>query len=354
MAAQATKANMPVVILKDGAEQSKGREAQKNNIAAAKIIAEIVHTSLGPRGMDKMLVDSLGDVTITNDGATILKEIDVQHPAAKMLVEISKTTDNEVGDGTTSAVVLAGALLEHAESLITQDVHPTIIVDGYRKAARKAKKFLDDIAEKITANDKSSLLKIAKTSMQTKLVRKDSEKLSEMVVKAILSVAEKNNEKYSVDIDDIKVEKKSGGSISDSSIIRGIVLDKEIVHSGMPKKTIDGKIALINTALEISKTETDAKINISNPQQMKSFLDEENRMLKTMVDKVIGSGATVVLCQKGIDDMAQHYLSKAGILAVRRVKESDLSKLAKATGARIVTNLDDLFERDLGLSLIHI
>ena len=348
MAAQATKANMPVVILKDGAEQSKGREAQKNNIAAAKIIAEIVHTSLGPRGMDKMLVDSLGDVTITNDGATILKEIDVQHPAAKMLVEISKTTDNEVGDGTTSAVVLAGALLEHAESLITQDVHPTIIVDGYRKAAKKAKQFLDDIAEKITANDKSSLLKIAKTSMQTKLVRKDSEKLSEMVVKAILSVAEKNNEKYSVDIDDIKVEKKSGGSISDSSIVRGIVLDKEIVHSGMPKKTIDGKIALINTALKISKTETDAKINISNPQQMKSFLDEENRMLKTMVDKVIGSGATVVLCQKGIDDMAQHYLAKAGILAVRRVKESDMTKLAKATGARIVTNLDDLFEKDLG------
>ena len=348
MAAQATKANMPVVLLKDGAEQSKGREAQKNNIAAAKIIAEIVHTSLGPRGMDKMLVDSLGDVTITNDGATILKEIDVQHPAAKMLVEISKTTDNEVGDGTTSAVVLAGALLEHAESLITQDVHPTIIVDGYRKAARKAKQFLDNVAEKITANDKSLLTKIAKTSMQTKLVRKDSAKLSEMVVKAVMSVAEKNNEKYTVDIDDIKVEKKSGGSIDDSAIIQGIVLDKEVVHSGMPKKVESGNIALINTALEINKTETDAKINISNPQQMKSFLDEENRMLKTMVDKVIGSGATVVLCQKGIDDMAQHYLAKAGILAVRRVKESDMTKLAKATGARIVTNLDDLFEKDLG------
>ena len=348
MAAQATKANMPVVLLKDGAEQSKGREAQKNNIAAAKIIAEIVHTSLGPRGMDKMLVDSLGDVTITNDGATILKEIDVQHPAAKMLVEISKTTDNEVGDGTTSAVVLAGALLEHAESLITQDVHPTIIVDGYRKAAKKTKQFLDNIAEKITANDKSSLLKIAKTSMQTKLVRKNSDQLAEMVVKAVLSVAEKNDEKYTVDIDDIKVEKKSGGSISDSAIVKGIVLDKEIVHSGMPNKVVAGKIALINTALEINKTETDAKINISNPQQMKSFLDEENRMLKTMVDKVIGSGATVVLCQKGIDDMAQHYLAKAGILAVRRVKESDMTKLAKATGARIVTNLDDLFEKDLG------
>jgi len=348
MAAQATKANMPVVILKDGAEQSKGRDAQKNNIAAAKIIAEIVHTSLGPRGMDKMLVDSLGDVTITNDGATILKEIDVQHPAAKMLVEISKTTDNEVGDGTTSAVVLAGALLEHAESLIIQEVHPTIIVDGYRKAAKKAKQFLENIAEKVPANDKPTLLKIAKTSMQTKLVRKDSEKLAEMVVKAILSVAEKTNEKYTVDIDDIKVEKKSGSSINDSSLIQGIVLDKEIVHSGMPKKITAGKIALINTALEINKTETDAKINISNPQQMKSFLDEENRMLKTMVDKVIGSGATVVLCQKGIDDMAQHYLAKAGVLGVRRVKESDMTKLAKATGARIVTNLDDLFEKDLG------
>ena len=348
MAAQATKANMPVVLLKDGAEQSKGRDAQKNNIAAAKIIAEIVHTSLGPRGMDKMLVDSLGDVTITNDGATLLKEIDVPHPAAKMLVEISKTTDKEVGDGTTSAVVLAGALLEHAESLITQEVHPTIIVDGYRKAAKKAKQFLDNMAEKVPANDKSTLLKIAKTSMQTKLVRKDSDKLAEMVVKAILSVAEKTNEKYAVDIDDIKVEKKPGSSINESSIIRGIVLDKEIVHSGMPKKVTDGKIALVNTALEINKTETDAKINISNPQQMKSFLDEENKMLKTMVDKVIGSGATVVLCQKGIDDMAQHYLSKAGILAVRRVKESDMTKLAKATGARIVSNLDDLFEKDLG------
>ena len=348
MAAQTPKGNMPVVVLKDDASQVKGREAQKNNIAAAKIIAEIVHTSLGPKGMDKMLVDSLGDVTITNDGATILKEIDVQHPAAKMLVEISKTTDNEVGDGTTSAVVLAGALLEHAETLVLQDVHPTIIVDGYRKAGRKAKEFLDQIADKVTATDNAVLLKIAKTSMQTKLVRKDSEQLADMIVKAVKSVAEKNGDKFTVDIDDIKVEKKSGGSIKDSKIIQGIVLDKEIVHSGMPKKISEGKIALINTALEINKTETDAKINISNPQQMKAFLDEENKMLKTMVDKVIGSGANVVLCQKGIDDMAQHYLSKAGILAVRRVKESDLSKLAKATGARIVTNLDDLFEKDLG------
>ena len=343
-----SKGNMPVVLLKEGGTETKGRDAQKNNIAAAKIIAEIVHTSLGPRGMDKMLVDSLGDVTITNDGATILKEIDVQHPAAKMLVEISKTTDNEVGDGTTSAVVLAGALLENAESLLDQGVHPTIIVDGYRKAGKKAKQFLESIADTISANDKSILTKIAKTSMQTKLVRKDSDLLADIIVKSVLAVAEKEGDKYDVDIDDIKVEKKAGGSIKDSVIVQGIVLDKEIVHGGMPRKISEAKIALINTALEISKTETDAKINISNPQQLKTFLDEENRMLKNMVDKVIGSGANVVLCQKGIDDMAQHYLAKAGIIAVRRIKESDLTKLAKATGARIVTNLDDLFEKDLG------
>ena len=344
----ASKGTMPVVLLKEGSSETKGSEAQKNNIQAAKIIAEIVRTSLGPRGMDKMLVDSLGDVTITNDGATILKEIDVQHPAAKMLVDIAKTTDNEVGDGTTSAVILAGSLLEHAEILLNQDVHPTIIVDGYRKAAKKAKQFLQDIADKTSGNDRAILLKIAKTSMQTKLVRKDSSGLAELVVKAVLAVAEKEGENFIVDDDDIKVEKKAGGSIIDSNIIQGIVLDKEVVHSGMPKNIVDAKIALINTALEISKTETDAKISIQNPQQLKSFLDEENRMLKAMVDKVIGSGANVVLCQKGVDDMAQHYLAKAGVLVVRRIKESDLTKLAKATGARIVTNLDDLFEKDLG------
>ncbi len=349
MGMQATsKGTMPVVLLKEGGSETKGRDAQKNNIAACKIIAEIVQSSLGPRGMDKMLVDSLGDVTITNDGATILKEIDVQHPAAKMLVEIAKTTDNEVGDGTTSAVVLAGALLENAELLIDQDVHPTIIVDGYRKAAKKAKQFLESIADQIPANDRNILTKIAKTSMQTKLVRKDSDQLADIVVKSVLAVSEKDGENYIVDIDDVKVEKKAGGSIKDTTIIQGIVLDKEIVNGGMPTKITEAKIALINTALEISKTETDAKINISNPQQLKSFLDEENRMLKTMVDKVIGSGANVVLCQKGIDDMAQHYLAKAGIIAVRRIKESDLEKLSRATGARVVTNLDDLFEKDLG------
>ncbi len=348
MSAQATSANMPVVLLKDGASQTKGREAQKNNISAAKIIAEIVRTSLGPRGMDKMLVDSLGDVTITNDGATILKEIDVQHPAAKMLVEISKSTDNEVGDGTTSVVVLAGALLEQAESLILQDVHPTVIVDGYKKAANKAREHLKSIAEQVSANDKPTLIKIAKTSMQTKLVRKDSDKLADIIVESVLAAAVKDGESYTVDLDDIKVEKKAGGSISDSSILKGIVLDKEIVHSGMPKKLTDSKIALINTALEIEKTEVDAKINISTPDQMKAFLDEENKMIKTMVDKVVNSGATVLFCQKGIDDMAQHYLAKAGVLAVRRIKESDLTKLAKASGARIVTNIDDLSEKDLG------
>ena len=351
MAMQATsKGNMPVVLLKEGSSETKGRDAQKNNIAASKIIAEIIHTSLGPRGMDKMLVDSLGDVTITNDGATILKEIDVQHPAAKMLVEISKTTDNEVGDGTTSAVVLAGSLLEHAESLINQNVHPTIIVDGYRKAGKKAKEFLESIATAVAVSDKAILTKIAKTSMQTKLVRKDSVQLADMVVDSIMSVVEKNGSDHNIDIDDIKVEKKAGGSIKDSMVVQGIVLDKEIVHGGMPKKIAEAKIALINTALEINKTETDAKINISNPQQLKSFLDEENRMLKNMIDKVIGSGANVVLCQKGIDDMAQHYLAKAGVIAVRRIKESDLTKLAKATGARVVTNLDDLFEKDLGVA----
>ena len=353
MGMQATsKGTMPVILLKEGGTETKGREAQKNNIAAAKIIAEIVHSSLGPRGMDKMLVDSLGDVTITNDGATILKEIDVQHPAAKMLVEISKTTDNEVGDGTTSAVILAGALLSQAESLVDSDVHPTIIVDGYRKAAKKAKEYLEEIAETITANDKTILNKIAKTSMQTKLVRKDSDQLADIIVKSVLAVAERDGESFQVDIDDIKVEKKAGGSIKDSTIIQGIVLDKEIVHGGMPRSISGAKIALINTALEISKTETDAKINISNPQQLKAFLDEEHKMLKTMVDKVIGSGANVVLCQKGLDDMAQHYLAKAGIIAVRRIKESDLTKLAAATGARIVTNLDDLFEKDLGAAEI--
>ncbi len=348
-----TQNGTPVLILKEGTSQNKGRDAQRNNIFAAKLIAEIVKSSLGPRGMDKMLVDSLGDVTITNDGATMLKEIDVQHPAAKMIVEISKTTDNEVGDGTTSAVVLAGALLENAEELIRDNVHPTIIVDGYRKASNKALKSLEEISIKVPPTDRKWLVKIAKTSMASKLIHTDSSKLAEIAVDALLSVAEKVDEtNYRVDIDDVKVEKKPGSGIAQTQLIKGIVLDKEVVHAGMPKKIENAKIALINSPLEIEKTEFDAKINISDPSQIKQFLDEENSMLKSMVDKVSSVGANVVVCQKGIDDIAQHYLAKAGVLAVRRAKESDMTKLAKATGGRVVTNLEDLTEKDLGKAAV--
>jgi len=345
---QGSAGGMPVLILKEGSTQTKGRDAQKNNITAAKLVAEIVRSSLGPRGMDKMLVDTLGDVTITNDGATILKEIDVQHPAAKMMVEISKATDNEVGDGTTSVVILAGALIEKAEDLITKDVHPTIIVDGYRKSAQKAIEILNKIAQKIEGKDNNELLKIAKTSMQTKLVSKEADELAQIVVNAVLQVSDQLDSKYKVDIDDVKVEKKAGGSLRNTTLIQGIVLDKEVVHGGMPKRIENAKIALLNSALEIEKTEFDAKINISSPDQMKMFLEEENRMLKDMVDKIKNSGANVVICQKGIDDIAQHYLAKSGILTVRRVKESDMTKLARATAARIVNNIDDLISEDLG------
>jgi archaeal chaperonin len=345
---QGSAGGLPVLILKEGATQTKGRDAQKNNIAAAKLISDVVKTSLGPRGMDKMLVDGLGDVTITNDGATILKEIDVQHPAAKMMVEISKATDNEVGDGTTSVVVLAGSLIEKAEELIAKDVHPTIIVDGYRKSATKAIEILNHIAQKVDPKDKSQLIKVAQTSMQTKLVSKESHDLAETVVNASLQVSEEAGSGYKVDIDDVKVEKKAGGSIRDTKLIKGIVLDKEVVHGGMPKRIEKAKIALVNSALEIEKTEFDAKINISSPDQMKMFLEEENKMLKSMVDKIISAGANVVICQKGIDDIAQHYLAKSNILAVRRVKESDMAKLARATEGRITSNLDDLTSKDLG------
>jgi thermosome len=345
---QGSAGGMPVLILKEGASQTKGRDAQKNNIAAAKLISEVVRSSLGPRGMDKMLVDGLGDVTITNDGATILKEIDVQHPAAKMMVEISKATDNEVGDGTSSVVVLAGALIEKAEELINKDVHPTIIVDGYRKSALKSIEIFNQIAQKIDGGNKAELMKVAKTSMQTKLVSKESNELSEVVVNAALQVSESRESGFVVDIDDIKVEKKAGGSLRDTKLIKGIVLDKEVVHGGMPKRVEKAKIALINSALEIEKTEFDAKINISSPDQMKMFLEEENKMLKNMVDKIVSSGANVAICQKGIDDVAQHYLAKSNILAVRRVKESDMTKLSRATGARIVNNLEDLGSKDLG------
>jgi len=338
----------PVLVLKESALQQKGRDAQKNNIAAAKLVAELVKTSLGPRGLDKMLVDSLGDVTITNDGATILKEIDTQHPAAKMMVEISKTIDTEVGDGTTSSVVFAGALLEKAEKLLEKDVHSTIIIDGYQAASEKALELLAKLAKTIKPDDRESLIKIAKTSMQSKLVSEDSAPLSKLVVDAILKIVEKDGDKHSVDLDNLKVEKKAGGSIDDTSLINGIVLDKEIVHSGMPTKVEKAKIALVNAALEVEKTEMSAEIRISDPTQMQQFLEEENKMLKSMVDKVHNIGANVLICQKGIDDISQHYLSKHGVLAVRRVKESDMTKLAKATGGRISTNLDDISADDLG------
>jgi len=338
----------PVLVLKESALQQKGRDAQKNNIAAAKLVAELVRTSLGPRGMDKMLVDSLGDVTITNDGATILKEIDVQHPAAKMMVEISKAVDNEVGDGTTSSVVFAGALLAKAEELLEKDVHATVIIEGYQAAAEEALLLLTELAKQVSPNEKEILLKIAKTSMQSKLISEDSDMLSKLVVDSILQVVEKEADGHRVDLDNIKVEKKAGGSIRNTQFIKGIVLDKEVVHSGMPTKIEKAKIALLNSALEIEKTEMSAEIRISDPTQMQMFLEEENRMLKSMVDKIHEIGSNVLICQKGIDDIAQHYLAKNGILAVRRVKESDMTKLAKATGGRISSNIDDMTPKDLG------
>ncbi len=338
----------PVLVLKESALQQKGRDAQQNNIQAAKLVADLVRSSLGPRGLDKMLVDSLGDVTITNDGATILKEIDVQHPAAKMMVEVSKTLDNEVGDGTSSAVIFTGELLSKAEELLKKDVHSSVIVEGYQEASEKTLEILSEIAMKIKPDDRDSLLKIAKTSMESKLISDDSDYLSKIVVDTILKITIKKVDKYTVDLDNIKVEKKAGASIAATELIKGIVLDKEIVHSGMPIKIEKAKIALVNTALEVEKTEMSSEIRINDPTQMQMFLEEENRMLKSMVDKIHDVGANVLLCQKGIDDISQHYLAKHGILAVRRIKESDMTKLEKATSGRMITNLDDLSEKDLG------
>lgn len=346
----AQQQQVPILLLKEGTSETKGDRAQKNNINAAKTIAEIVRSSLGPRGMDKMLVSSIGDITITNDGATILKEIDVEHPAAKMMVEISKATDSEVGDGTTSTVVLAGSLIEKAEELINKQVHPTVVVDGFKKASQKSIDTLREIAVKVSPQDRDFLNKIARISMASKMVSANSQHLSSIVVDAALAVSEKiaEDDKFKIDIDNIKVEKKAGGSIQDTQIIHGLVLDKEVVHGGMPKQVHNAKIALVNSALEIEKTEFDAKLNINTPDQMQRFLDEENKMLKSMVDKISEAGANVVLCQKGIDDIAQHYLAKSGIMAVRRIKESDMSKLSKATGSRMVTNIEELTANDLG------
>jgi len=300
--------------------------------------------------MDKMLVDPMGDVTITNDGATILKEIDIQHPAAKMMVEVSKSVDNEVGDGTTSSVVMAGSLLEKAEELIDRNVHPSIIVDGYKKCSAKASEILRDVSILVKPGDKDILNKISATSMSSKMISTNSKLLSEIVVDSILAAADEVDGKIKVDTDNIKVDKKPGGSIDDTSLVKGVVLDKEVVHAGMPKRMQESRIALINSPLEIEKPEFDAKISISSPNQMKSFLDQENNILKGMVDKIANTGANVLICQKGIDDIAQHYLAKANIMVVRRVKESDMAKLARASGARIVTNVDELTENDLGYS----
>jgi thermosome len=336
----------PVLLLKEGAKRERGRDAQHNNITAAVAIAESIRTSLGPRGQDKMLVDSFGDVTITNDGATILKEIDVEHPAAKMIVEVAKTQDDEVGDGTTTAVVLAGELLKQAESLIDQKIHPTVIVEGYRKATDKAISVLDSIALKDSTD--AMLKKIAMTSMQSKVVSDFRQLLAEMAVKAVKRVAETADGKIRADIDNIKIDKKQGGSIRDTTLIEGILLDKDIVHPGMPRRVENPKIALIQSAFEVEKTEFTAKIDIRDVAQMQAFLDQEETMLNDMVEKVKRSGANVVLCQKGIDDVAQHFMAQAGIVAVRRIKESDMEKLARATGAKIVSNLDDLSKSDLG------
>jgi thermosome len=343
-----TQSGQPVLILKEGSSRSRGKEAQKNNIMAAKIVAQAVRSSMGPKGMDKMLVDSTGDVTITSDGHTILKEMEVEHPAAKMMVEVSKTQDDEVGDGTTSAVVIGGELLSKAEELLDQNLHPTVIVEGYRKAANKALETLEKIAIPVEPTDKESLKKIAMTSMASKIVSENRELLAELSVDAVLHVAQEVTGEYRVDLDDIMIEKKPGESIASTRLVNGIILSKEAVHSDMPKRVEKANIALLNTALEVKKTQFDAKINIENPQQMEAFLHEEENMLRSMVEKISSAGANVVICEKGIDDMAQHFLAKKGILAVKQAKESDMAKLAKATGGKLVATLDSLTEEDLG------
>jgi thermosome len=338
----------PVLILKEGATRERGKGAQHANIMAAQIVAEAVKSSLGPKGMDKMLVDSFGDVTITSDGRTVLSEMDIQHPAAKMMVEVSKTQDDEVGDGTTTAVIITGELLGKAEDLIGKNVHPTVIIDGYRKAADKALETLEKIAMPVNPADKNFIEKVATTSMASKLVAENKEYLAKIAASGIIQVAEKVEGGFKVDIDNVKVEKKPGEALTDTRLINGVVLDKDVVHTGMPKRVENAKIALLDAALEIEKTEFDAKINIENPEQMDAFLKQEEDMIKEMVEKIVAKGADVIVCQKGIDDLAQHFLARKNILAVRRVKKSDIEKLAKATGGKIITNLDDMTQKDFG------
>ncbi|MDH5441091.1 MAG: thermosome subunit beta [Candidatus Bathyarchaeia archaeon] len=343
-----TQSGQPVLILKEGTSRSRGKEAQRNNIMAARVIGEAVRSTLGPRGMDKMLVDSLGDITITNDGAAILEEMDVEHPAAKMMVEVAKTQDDMVGDGTTTAVVLSGELLKKAEELLDQNIHPTVIVSGYRKAAQKAMEVLDKIGMDVDMDDRKTLKKVAITSMGSKAVGSAREHFADIAIDAVKQIAEKRGERWTADIDNIQIIKKEGKSLLDTELVRGIILDKEVVHAAMPKRVEKANIALVNAPLEVEKTEFSAEIRIQDPTQMKAFLDQETNMLRDMVGKIKKAGANVVLCQKGIDDMAQHFLAKEGILAVRRAKESDMDKLSRATGGAIVTNLDDLKPEDLG------
>ena len=335
----------PIFILKEGTERTSGRSAQSNNIAAAKAVADSVRSTLGPKGMDKMLVDSMGDVVITNDGATILKEMDIEHPAAKMIIEIAKTQEQHCYDGTTSAVVIAGELLKRSEDLVEQNVHPTVICEGFRLASDKASELIE--AHSIAVNQ-DMLEEVAKTALTGKSAGAVKEFLADISVRAVLSVAQDADGEIVVDLDDIKVQKKQGGSIKDSSLVDGIILDKERVHSGMPRSVTDAKVALINSAIEVKKTEVDAKIQITDPSMLSQFLDEEEQYLKSLVEKIQASGASVIICQKGIDDMAQHYMAKAGLFAIRRAKKSDMEALSKATGGRIVTNIDDLSSDDLG------
>ncbi|KYK31557.1 MAG: thermosome subunit [Thermoplasmatales archaeon SG8-52-3] len=340
----------PIIILKEGTTREKGKTAHKNNIMAAHAISDAVKSTLGPKGMDKMLVNSMGDVVITNDGATILKEIDVEHPAAKMIVEVAKSQDEECGDGTTTAVVLTGELLKYAGDLLDQNVHPTIIVHGYKIAAEKAMEILKNIALPIKPEDKTTLKNIALTSMASKGAAGSKELLAKIIVESVTSIVEIINDKSFVDLDNIQIQKKEGGSIENTEIFKGIILDKERIHEEMPKRVKNAKVALINSAFEIKKTEFDARIEISDPSQLQHFLDEEEDMLKKMINYVKNSGANVLICQKGIDDLAEHFLSKEGIYALKSVSESDIEKLSKATGAKIVANLADLTSKDLGFA----
>jgi archaeal chaperonin len=343
--------NVPVLVLREDTERTRGRDAQRNNIMAAIVISEAVKSALGPKGMDKMLVDSFGDVTVSNDGATILKEMDVAHPAAKMVIEVSKTVDAEVGDGTTTAAILTGDLLRQAETLLDKKIHPTTIINGYRKATAKALEVIDAVAEDVdpaAADYKKILLDVAKTSMSSKFVSGNRDSLAKTVVDAVLAIAKDTPKGEELNIENIPRQKQTGMVVEKTELVKGLVLDKEVVHAGMPKRIENAKIALLESALEVTKTEFDAKISITDPSGMASFLDEEERMLKEMVSTIVASGANVVIAQKGIDDVIQHFLAKEGILAVRRIKKSDVERIHKTTGASIVSKIKNLTSADLG------